>query len=166
MSTPFKPQFRADLPAPSTRWNGYPRYNFVGGHNDSERVPVDRLIAAAASALKREGPTLSHYGLNSGPQGYAPLRTFVADALTARAGMACEADDVLLTSGSLQALDLVFAAFLEPGDTVVLEQANYGGTLSRLERLGVAAVRGSGGSPRVTSSSGGDAARAPPGGRA
>jgi DNA-binding transcriptional MocR family regulator len=47
---------------------------------------------------------------------------------------------VLITSGSLQALDLVNAALLAPGDTVLIEQASYQGSLNRLTRLGVNAV--------------------------
>jgi 2-aminoadipate transaminase len=47
---------------------------------------------------------------------------------------------VLITSGSLQALDLVNGALLAPGDTVLIEQESYQGSLSRLARLGVNAV--------------------------
>ena len=59
--------------------------------------------------LRREGRTLATYGVNSGPQGYRPLREFLAGKLKADAGIACTADDILITSGSLQALDLVNA---------------------------------------------------------
>lgn len=140
MANQFQPRFRPDLPAPAKRWSGFPPYNFVGGHNDADQVPVDRLIAAATDVLAREGKSLATYGLQSGPQGYQPLRAFIAAELAARTGMRCEADDILLTSGSLQALDLVFEAFLEAGDTVVMEEASYGGVLSRLNRLGVNCV--------------------------
>jgi 2-aminoadipate transaminase len=90
--------------------------------------------------LAREGRTLSTYGLKSGPQGYRPLRDFLAAKLKRDAGMACGADDILIVSGSLQALDLVNAALLTRGDTVLVEQDNYQGTLNRLTRLGVNAV--------------------------
>ncbi len=137
MTSKFQPRFRSDLPAPAKRWNGFPRYNFVGGHNDASEVPVDELIAAAGSVLAREGRTLAYYGLESGAQGYLPLRRLVSAQLIERAKMRVGEDDILLTSGSLQALDLVFEAFLEPGDTVIIEEACYGGTISRLQRLGV-----------------------------
>lgn len=137
MTDQFHPQFRSDLPPPAARWNGFPRYNFIGGNNDADLVPVEALIAAASSVLTREGKTLSTYGLESGSQGYQPLRAFIAAELVARTGMRCDADDVLVTSGSLQAIDLVFEAFLEPGDTVIIEEACYGGVLSRFNRLKV-----------------------------
>ncbi len=137
MEFDYSPSYRAGLPAPKERWDGFPPYNFVGGDNDADAVPVEDFIAASQSMLAREGRTLATYGLSSGPQGYRPLREFIASSLNARAGMRQTADDILIVSGSLQALDLVNAVFLSPGDTVVLEEANYHGTLARLERAGV-----------------------------
>jgi 2-aminoadipate transaminase len=133
--------FRPDLPPPPAgRFAGFPEYNFIGGHNDAASVPVPELAAAAAAVLEREGRDLATYGLQSGPQGYRPLRDFIAGALKANAGIACSADDILVTSGSLQALDLVNGVLLAPGDTVILEAASYGGAISRLNRLGVRCV--------------------------
>jgi 2-aminoadipate transaminase len=132
--------FRPDLPPAAAKWSGFPEYNFVGGHNDADSVPVDDLIAAAAAVLKREGRTLSTYGLTSGPLGYRPLREFIACKLAADAGIDCSADEVLITSGSLQGLDLVNALLVAPGDTVVVEQATYGGAITRLTRAGAKVV--------------------------
>ena len=70
----YAPLLRANLPAAAPKYAGFPKYNFVGGHNDAASVPVDDLIAAASKVLKREGSTLATYGLQSGPQGYRPLR--------------------------------------------------------------------------------------------
>jgi 2-aminoadipate transaminase len=128
------------LPPPAARWTGFPKYNFVGGHNDSELLPVDALVAAANAVLKREGATLATYGLNSGPQGYRPLREFLAAKLKRAAGIACTADEILIVSGSLQALDLVNGILLARGDTVIIEQDSYQGALTRLARLGVRAI--------------------------
>ena len=137
MAFDFSGVLREDLPPAAARYNGFPRYNFIGGHNDADCVPVEALTAAAQAVLAREGRTLATYGLESGPQGYRPLRDFVAGTLKARAGMSVTADDVLLVSGSLQALDLVNGVLLSPGDTVIVEEATYGGALTRLQRLGV-----------------------------
>jgi 2-aminoadipate transaminase len=125
------------LPPPAGRWAGFPRHNFVGGHNDPGHLPLEALIAATNAVLRREGHTLSTYGLESGPLGYRPLREFLARKLKAHAGIACAPDEILITSGSLQAIDLVNALFLARGDTVLIEQASYGGSLARLARLGV-----------------------------
>ena len=140
MAFDFTPLLPADLPPPAARWTGLPRYNFTGGNNDPDAVPVEALTAAAQAVLTREGGDLSHYGLRSGPQGYRPLREFLVGKLKRDAGIACGADDILLVSGSLQALDLVNGALLQRGDTVIVEKDNYQGTLTRLKRLGVTAV--------------------------
>lgn len=131
----FSRFLRSDLPAAADKWSGFPRYNFTGGHNDADNVPVEGLMAAATRVLKREGKTLANYGLDSGPLGYRPLREFLSAKLARDAGIRCSPDEVLITSGSLLGLDFVNAALVAPGDTVIVEQATYGGTLSRLQRL-------------------------------
>src|SRR6516165_11739935 len=128
----FAPLLAAGLPAPAVKWNGFPKYNFVGGHNDAEQVPVDELIAAATAVLKREGKTLATYGLQSGPLGYRRLREFLVEKLKRDAGISCSIDEVLITSGSLQGLDLVNGLLLSQGDTVITEQVTYSGMLNRL----------------------------------
>ena len=128
------------LPPPAVKWKGSPRYNFTGGNNDPDQVPVDDLIAAADAVLMREGRTLATYGLASGPQGYRPLREFLAGKLKDAAGISCTFDDILIVSGSLQALDLVNGVLLARGDTVIIEQESYQGALQRLARRGVNTV--------------------------
>ncbi|MGB6399204.1 MAG: PLP-dependent aminotransferase family protein [Bradyrhizobium sp.] len=136
----FSPLLAAGLPAPAARWTGLARYSFVGGNNDPEQVPVDGLIDAASAVLRREGKTLATYGLAHGPQGYRPLREFLTAKLKRDAAINCTADDIMIVSGSLQALDLVNATLLIRGDTVIVEQDTYQGALNRLSRLGVNAV--------------------------
>lgn len=136
----FAPLLPASLPPPVMRWTGRVKYDFTGGNNDPDGLPLDGLIAAAETVLRREGRTLSTYGLNSGPQGYRALREFLVAKLKADAGIACAADDILITSGSLQALDLINATLLERGDTVVIEEDCYQGSINRLIRLGVTPV--------------------------
>jgi 2-aminoadipate transaminase len=139
-SLDLTPLLAPGLPPPAARWTGFPKYNFVGGHNDPEHLPLEALIAATNAVLQREGRDLALYTLQSGPLGYRPLRAFLARKLKRHADMVCDPEEILITSGSLQAIDLVNALLLARGDTVVVEQANYGGTLSRLARLGVNAV--------------------------
>ncbi|MBM3647063.1 MAG: PLP-dependent aminotransferase family protein [Alphaproteobacteria bacterium] len=136
----FTPLLAPGTPAPAVKWTGFPKYNFIGGHNDAKHVPVDALIAAATAVLKREGATLATYGLNSGPLGYRPLREFLAGKLKGHAGIECAPDEILITSGSMQGLDLVNSLLLARGDTVLIEQETYGGALTKLTRLGVNAV--------------------------
>lgn len=136
----FAPLLPAGLPPPAARWTGRVKFDFTGGNNDPDALPLEGLIAAADSVLRREGRTLSTYGLDSGPQGYRPLREFLVGKLKADAGIACSADDILVTSGSLQAIDLINATLLERGDTVIIEEDCYQGSINRLLRLGVTPV--------------------------
>ena len=129
--------FRSDLPVVGDGWRPPPEYSFVGGHNDAASVPFSGLAEALVTALRREGSNLAYYNLGGSPLGYEPLRSFIVGELGARAGMAGGPDQVLMVSGSLQALDLVNDAMLSPGDTVLVEQATYGGMISRIERMGV-----------------------------
>src|ERR1700759_5874024 len=136
----FAPLLPAGLPAPAARWTGLAKYSFIGGNNDRDQVPVDGLIDAVNAVLKREGKTLATYGLANGPQGYKPLREFLTAKLKRDAGIICGADDLMIVSGSLQALDLVNQSLLARGDTVIVEQETYQGALNRLTRLGVTAI--------------------------
>jgi len=136
----FAPLLTPGLPPAAVKWNGFAKYSFIGGNNDPEHVPVDELIAAMSAVLKREGTTLATYGLESGPLGYRPLREFLAQKLKRTAGISCNADEILITSGSLQALDLVNGILLQRGDTIITEAETYQGALNRWTRLGVYAV--------------------------
>jgi 2-aminoadipate transaminase len=129
-------RFAKDLPPPAPPWTGFPKYNFIGGHNDPVRIPAEAMAAAATAVLQRDGAKLALYNFD-GPQGYRPLREFVAEKVLHRPAIKCTADDVLITSGSGQGIDLVNHLLLERGDTVVLEEFTYGGALTKLKRLGV-----------------------------
>src|SRR5688572_19919454 len=85
----FTPLFPAGLPAAAARWTGRVKHDVTGGSNDADALRLDGLIAAATAVMKREGRTLATYGLNSGPQGYRPLREFLVGKLKADAGIAC-----------------------------------------------------------------------------
>src|ERR1700735_5916646 len=110
------------LPGPAAKWTGLAKYSFIGGNNDPDQVPVEGLIDAVNAVLKREGKALATSGLASGPQGYRPLRDFLTAKLRRDAGINCVADDILIVSGSLQALDLVNQTLLAHGDTGIIER--------------------------------------------
>ena len=69
-----------------------------------------------------------------------PLREFLVTKLKRDGGISCTVDDLMIVSGSLQALDLVNTTLLSRGDTVIVEQETYQGSLQRLTRLGVNTV--------------------------
>ena len=128
------------LPEPAGRFAGFPKYNFVGGHNDPTQIPIEALTEAARSVLKREGSNLAMYNLSHGPQGYRGLRDFVVDKVTKRRGIKATRDEVLITSGSGQGIELVSRLLVERGDTVILEEYCYAGAISRAKQLGAKIV--------------------------
>jgi 2-aminoadipate transaminase len=132
--------FVPDLPAPAPRFAGFAPFNFVGGHNDPEGIPRQALAEAAARVILREGAKLAIYHLGHGPLGYPGLRDFVADKLTRRRGLRCTAEDVLITSGSGQGIELVTRLLLMPGDTVLLEEHCYTGAITRFRACGATVV--------------------------
>jgi 2-aminoadipate transaminase len=133
-------RFAAGAPAEAPRFGGFPPYNFIGGHNDPALIPIDGLIAAAGSALRREGAKLAMYNLSQGPQGFRGLREFVAGKLTHRRGIAATADDVLITSGSGQGIDFVNRLLIRPGDTVLIEAFSYAGAINRARAAGAQVI--------------------------
>lgn len=132
--------FARHLPPARGREEVTRRYNFGTGHNDPEAVPVEDFVAAAASVLRREGKSLAIYGLGGSSLGYKGLREVVSDKLRRHRGMDVGIDNILVTSGSLQGMDLVNALLLDPGDTVIVEQFTYTSALSKLKWLGVEAL--------------------------
>ncbi len=121
----------------SKPFSGYPPYHFTGGNIDEPTVPVDALADAVGKVIREKGHAMAKYGMDSGSQGDLALREFICDCLKRRNSMTVKPREVLLTAGSLQAMDLVNKALLNKGDVVLLEAANYSGALSRLDALGV-----------------------------
>ncbi|HLZ27065.1 MAG TPA: PLP-dependent aminotransferase family protein [Chloroflexota bacterium] len=99
--------------------------SLAGGLPAPELFPVDEYRRAFEWILETDGAVALQYGPS---EGYRPLRTLLAERLSGF-GMACTADDVLVTNGSQQALDLIGKIFLNPGDTVLVEKPTYLGAL-------------------------------------
>ena len=124
MAFEFGPVLSAAATTQAGRFSGYPPYHFVGGNIDEPTVPVYALGDAVRKVIRDHGHAMAKYGMDSGPQGYLPLREFICGCLKTRAGIEVTPEEVLLTSGSLQAMDLVNKALLNEGDVVLLEAAN------------------------------------------
>lgn len=138
MSTGFdySKLYSADILPPAPRWAPFPKYYFVGGNNDPEQIPIEGLIEAAASVLRREGSKLAIYNLGRGPQGYPGLRQFVADKSKRHRGIGVSIDDISIVTGSGQGIDMISKLLLDSGDTVLAEEFCYQGALNRFRKLG------------------------------
>ncbi|MFD8882544.1 PLP-dependent aminotransferase family protein [Streptomyces erythrochromogenes] len=108
--------------------------SFAGGLPAPELFDTEGLRAAYDAAFALSARRALQY---STTEGAPELRAAVAARATAR-GLATGADDVVVTSGSQQALTLVTAALIEPGDVVLAENPTY---LAALQCFGLAGAR-------------------------
>lgn len=106
--------------------------NFSSYFPDPSLFPVRGFLRALEAAMRREGTSLLGYGSAAG---YPPLRSYLASS-NRRRGMQLEEEEILITNGSQQAIDLVARAFLEPGDRVVMENPTYAGAVQLFQSHG------------------------------
>ncbi len=106
--------------------------SFAGGLPDPDTFPVEGF-ASCADVLARDGRTVLQYGAS---EGYPPLREAIIEMMAARLGYSPQPEELLVTSGSQQAVDLIARALLDPGDVVVVESPTYPGTLHCLRNAG------------------------------
>ena len=84
-------------------------------------MPLDNIRRALRSASRAEQAVLTDYGT---PHGFAPLRELLVHRLAAQ-GMEAALDQVVLTESGTQAIDLLCRFFIEPGDTVLVDDPCY-----------------------------------------
>lgn len=99
--------------------------SFAGGMPAPELFPIPEFQRACEKVLAEQGAAVLQY---STTEGCLPLRQFVADDLKRR-GVNVGPENVLITAGSQQALDLVGKLLIDPGDLVVVEAPTYVGGL-------------------------------------
>jgi DNA-binding transcriptional MocR family regulator len=97
---------------------------------------LEDLQRNARRAMNHVVDSLFNY---SSPQGLEVLRQQVAQLLVQR-GLAIAADDLIITSGSMQGVSLALRYFLQPGDWVIVESPTWSGTLNILETLGARVI--------------------------
>lgn len=101
--------------------------SFAGGMPAPDLFPYADLLAASERAFSTPEKALS--SLQYGPsEGYVPLRQWLADAL-AKEGIDAAGNQILITTGSQQGIDLLAKAFLDPGDEVVVANPTFLGAL-------------------------------------
>jgi 2-aminoadipate transaminase len=100
--------------------------SFAGGLPNPDIFPVTKLAEATAKVFEQDGPAALQYNIT---EGYQPLRAYIARRYFTRYGLRVEAEDILITNGSQQGLDLIAKLFLEQGDRVLLERPGYLGAI-------------------------------------
>ena len=96
-----------------------------GGMPEISRVPIEAVVGAASGALRDSGLEALQYGSSEG----RPALRGVVTELMAEIGVRLRPDDIVLTSGAQQALDLLAKIFIDPGDAIICEGPTYLGAL-------------------------------------
>jgi 2-aminoadipate transaminase len=105
--------------------------SFAGGVPNPETFPAERLAEIAGRVIREQRAVSLQYGPT---RGLPRLCEFIA-ALSTQRGVNCTAGDILTTTGSQQALDLIAHTLLDPGDVVLVELPTYiGGSASFFAR--------------------------------
>jgi GntR family transcriptional regulator/MocR family aminotransferase len=107
------------------------------GMSDLRLLPTDLLGRAYRRAVKVHGHRLLDYG---DPRGWPPLREAIATMLAAMRGLVVGADQVLISRGSQQGLDLAARTLLQPGDVVAIEALGYAPAWEAFRRNGAELV--------------------------
>ncbi|MBW4257848.1 PLP-dependent aminotransferase family protein [Methanobacterium subterraneum] len=95
--------------------------SFAGGLPNPQSFPVEAIKNATSRVLTEDGEKVLQY---STTEGYRPLRELIAQRYE-KQGLQVEVDDILITNGSQQCLDLVGKVFLDRDDGVVMERPTY-----------------------------------------
>jgi 2-aminoadipate transaminase len=104
--------------------------SFGGGLPAAELFPVDDVSAAQDRVMRTHGAAALQYSVTDG---IATLRDWVAERVAARQGVRVDRDDIVITGGSQQGLDLYARVFLDPGDLVAVENPSYLGAIQAFD---------------------------------
>lgn len=100
--------------------------SFAGGLPDASLFPIDDLESCTAAVFKNYGTKLLQYSNSDGLQS---LKQLICHYYKIKFKMNVQPDEVLITSGSQQGLDLIGKAFIDTGDKIILEQPSYLGAI-------------------------------------
>ena len=103
--------------------------SLAGGLPDPELFPDTQIAAGFAAAMQADSQCALQYASASG---YAPLRAKLAERMR-RDGIDCTAENVMVTQGAQQALDLVARMYINEGDGLVVEGPTYPGALAAFD---------------------------------
>lgn len=103
--------------------------SFAGGLPNPKFFPVKDIADATAKVLAEDGGNALQY---STTEGYLPLREYIAERYCEKKGLQVDTDEILITNGSQQGLDLIAKVFLNAGDRVIIERPGYLGAIQAL----------------------------------
>jgi 2-aminoadipate transaminase len=112
-------------------------FNFGAGNPDPAVFPSEALAEAAQRALRRLGRGLAQY---PEPRGLAELRAVAQERFERNHHMKPDLDDIVITNGAMQGLQLSAQGLARPGDAVIVEEFTYSGTIRVFRQCGLELV--------------------------
>ena len=100
--------------------------SFAGGLPNPISFPINALQETINKAIEAHGPKMFQY---STTEGYLPLRQYIADKYNNNFGLTIEPEDILITTGSQQALEMISQVLINKGEGIVVEEPGYLGAL-------------------------------------
>lgn len=100
--------------------------SFAGGLPNPKFFPVKEIANASLKVLEKNGENVLQY---STTEGYLPLREYIAERYRKKKGLNVDYDEILITNGSQQGLDLIGKIFLDKGNQIVIERPGYLGAI-------------------------------------
>jgi 2-aminoadipate transaminase len=100
--------------------------SFAGGLPNPDLIDVEGIAQAAVRVLEQDGRSALQY---STTEGYLPLRLWIAERYKKRLGLQVSTDEILITNGSQQCLDLIGKVLIDAGDHVAIERPGYLGAI-------------------------------------
>jgi 2-aminoadipate transaminase len=100
--------------------------SFAGGLPNPKFFPVKEIANASLKVLEENGENVLQY---STTEGYLPLREYIAERYRKKKGLKVDPDEILITNGSQQGIDLIGKVFLDKGDQIVIERPGYVGAI-------------------------------------
>lgn len=107
--------------------------SFAAGNPSAEAFPVEQAQSLCRKILDDDPVTALQYGST---EGYAPLREQVKSLLKSRYGISLDCDEVIITSGAEQVMDLCAKVLCNEGDTVICENPSFIGSLNAFKSYG------------------------------
>lgn len=111
---------------------------FASGHPDVAKFPIRIWARLTARRWRQRSEGLLTYG---DPAGYLPLRQAIASYIRAARAVRCEKEQVVVVSGSQQAIDLIARLLTDPGDPALVEDPGYPGGRVALRAAGASLIR-------------------------
>ncbi len=108
--------------------------SFAGGLPNGKLFPIEHLRTATERVFEKGGPGIMQY---SNSEGYLPLREKIAERYLKFDKITVNPDNILITNGSQQGLDILGKIFINEGESIIIEEPGYLGAIQAFATYGV-----------------------------